>query len=121
MHSTTELFKKEAKYILPVAGLIYYSAIIMTKKCVISFDGSLPRINRLRSLRKNDLMLVSAKKKVLINDLTHAGCKLFYQLPNEIKAKNVLFIFKKDVRQFLLTRNESLVKSGQFCSRSFFI
>jgi hypothetical protein len=121
MHSTAELFKKEAKNILPVAGLIYNSAIIMVRKCSTSNDGSLPKISRLRSLRTKDLKLAVAKKKVLKDDLTHTGGKLYNQLPNDIKSENNFFLFKKDVKQFLLSRNESLVKSGQFSSKSFFI
>jgi len=121
LHSTAELFKKEAKNILPVAGLIYNTSIIMVRKCVTTNDGSLPKISRLRSLRKKELMLTTAKKRALIDDITHSGCKLYNQLPTEIKAENNFFLFKKDVKQFLLSRNESLVKSGQFSSKNFFI
>jgi len=121
MYSTIELFKKEAKNVLPVAGLIYNSSIIMTRKCLTSKDGSLPNVNRLRSLRKSDLMPAMARKKILKDDLTHSGCKLYNQLPDKVKAEVNFFLFKKDVKQFLLSRNESLAKSGQFSSKNLFI
>lgn len=121
LYSTFDLFKKEAKNILPINGLIYNAAIVLTRKCVVSKDGSLPSIKRLRSRRKSDLILEPAKKKVYKDDLCHTGCKLYNQLPDDIKAENIFFLFKKDVKRFLLSRNESLVKSGQFNSKNLLI
>lgn len=120
-YSTTDLFKKEAKKILPIAGLIYNSTILMVKKCLKSKDGSLPSIARLKSQRRKDLVIASAKKKALKDDIIHAGCKLYNNLPTEIKNENNFYLFKNDVKKFLLSRNESLAKSGQFSARNFFI
>jgi hypothetical protein len=121
LYPTNKLFNKEAKKILPVTGLIFNSLILMTKKCVTNNDGSLPSIKRLRSARRSDLMLAVAKKKILKDDLTHAGCKLFNQLPEYIKAEKHFYPFKMEVRKFLYSRMNSLTKPTQFSTRNFYI
>lgn len=119
MHPTLDLFTKNAKQIMCVVGLIYYSALIMVKKCVLCKDESLPCINRARSTRRKDLILSIAKKKVMSDDITNIGCKLFNELPADIKSENNLLLFKLQLRKFILSRNVSLIKHGQFSNKSF--
>ena len=121
LYSSYDLFVKEAKNILCVSGLIYYSALIMVKKSLLSSDQSLPTIQKLRSNRRNDLVLSNAKKKVKVNDITHTGCKLFNELPNAIKVTKNFVIYKIELKKFILSRNESLIKHGQFSNKSFFL
>lgn len=56
-YPSCDLFTKEAKHILPVTGLIYFTAICMTKKCLRSKDNSLPKVEQLKSKRKHDVLL----------------------------------------------------------------
>lgn len=121
LYSTNELFNKEAKQILPVCGLIYYSALIMIKKSILTDDGSLPLIKRLGSTRKYNLILEKAKKKIMIKDITHTGIKLFNQLPEDIKRENNLNVFKRKAKDLLLSRNASLIKDTQFMAHNLFL
>jgi hypothetical protein len=121
LYPSHDLFTKEAKHILPVVGLIYYTAICMVKKSYICKDGSLPNVEKLKSTRSCDLMTWRAKKKVMIDDITHTGCKLFNQLPASIKSERNFYAFKNLLKKYLLERNSSLIKSGQFAAKNLLI
>ena len=118
-HPTLDLFTKKAKHIMCVVGLIYYSALIMVKKSVLCNDDSLPSINRARSTRRSDLILSIARKKVMSDDISNIGCKLFNELPTDIKSENNFFLFKVLLKKFIVSRNVSLIKHGQFSNKSF--
>lgn len=113
-----DLFTKEAKHILPVVGLIYYTALCLVKKSYNCKDESLPKVEKLKSKRSNDLMTVRARKKVMIDDITHTGSKLFNQLPASIKTERNFYAFKSQLKKYLLDRNSSLIKPGQFTARN---
>lgn len=119
LHPSSELFEKEAKEIMCVCGLIYYSALVMVKKSLFCTDSSLPVIRKLRSSRQYNLALSMANKKVKVNDITHIGCRLFNELPNDIKRESNLFLYKAQLKKFILSRNKSLIKHGQFTSKTF--
>ena len=116
-----ELFTRVAKNILPVTGMIYMSALIMIKKCLQNIDNSLPKVSKLKSIRSRDLAICPAKKKILCDDITHIGTKLYNLLPQDIKDERNFFRFKKMLKNFLISRNESLIKSGQFTAKNFYI
>ena len=120
-YDNSDLFAKEAKNILCVIGLIYNNALVMIRKCVNCIDNSLPYIQQARSVRKKDLIICKASKKVLSDDLTHVGCKLYNELPMEIKSEKNMFLYKQMLKKFVVSRNCSLVKSGQFSNKSFFL
>ena len=84
-------------------------------------DGSLPLINRARSLRRGDLNLCIARRKAMSDDISHVGCMLYNELPIEIKTESNFFLFKGMLKSYLLSRNESLIKHGQFANKSFFL
>jgi exonuclease III len=116
-----DLFTKHAKDFLCVTGVIYYFALIMVRKCITCKDESLPLIQRARSTRRSDVILCNAKKKILADDITHVGCKLYNDLPIDIKSEKNIFLFKVKLKKFLLSRNESLIKLGQFSNKNFFL
>lgn len=120
-YPSQQLFTNEAKKILPVTGIIYFSALTMIKKSLLSKDGSLPSVNRLRSPRSNDLQIGKARKRIMSGDITHTGCKLFNQIPSHINLEPSLSIFKQYLKMFILSRNESLIKKTQFAAKNFFI
>ena len=74
-----------------------------------------------RSVRTKDLNLSSARKKVMLDDITYMGCKLYNELPIEIKSERNMFSYKVMLKKFILSRNGSLVKHGQFSNKSFFL
>jgi hypothetical protein len=121
LHSTFELFTINAKKVLCVVGLIYNSALIMVKKSLLCKDDSLPLIKKARSTRRMDLIPYNAKRKVMSDDITNIGCKLYNELPMDIKTENNFFLYKVMLKQFLLSRNESLVKHGQFSNKNFYL
>ena len=121
MYATSELFKVHAKEVLPVIGLIYYSMIIMVKKSLDTKDGSLPALEKLGTSRKFNLKLARARKKSHERDITHIGCKLFNQLPEDIKTVTNINVFKSKVKLFLLSRIDSLLKTGQFTINNLFL
>ena len=92
----------------------------MARKSTVFKNGSLPKIQIQNSRSKRHLNLVSAmaKKKILIDDVTHSGVLLFNQLPQNVKSDLKSPIFKQHVKKYLLERNESLIKPGQFTSRN---
>lgn len=106
---------------MTVTGLVYYSAIVMVKKSLDSNGTYLPFIKRLKSTRVRNVSLPIARKKVLRNDVSHDGSKLFNQLPAEIKSELNLIVFKKKLKDFILSRNESLIKPSQFTNKNFFL
>lgn len=116
---TLDLFKQTATNILPVNGIIYSSAIIMAKKSLLSKDNFLPPVQKMRSQRTLDLKLAPAKKKTLKDDITHTGVKLYNQLPIALKQESNLDTFKSELKQFILSRSDSVLKHGQFTSRNF--
>lgn len=120
-YPTFDLFTKDVKNVPCVVGLIYYSALIMVKKSVLCKDESLPTINCARSTRRKDLILCNAKKKVLSDDISHTGCKLYNELPTDIKSERNFFLYKVKLKKFIIRRNESLIKHGQFSNKSFFL
>jgi hypothetical protein len=122
-YHTHDLFNNYAlpRRILSVIGCIYMSAITLVHKCIHSDDRSLPTI-RLQAHSANlDLHLHTAKKKVLKDDVSHCGAKLFNQLPDSIKRISCHGSFKEELKKFILEHTDSLLKPGQFTSRSFFI
>ena len=119
-HSSFELFTNQAKGIMCVCGLIYYSALMMVKKSLVCTDDSLPVIRKLRSMRQYNLALSSGNnKKVKVNDITHIGCRLFNELPNDVKKENNIVLFKNQLKKFIIEKNKSLIKHGQFTSKTF--
>ena len=73
--------------------------------------------------RKNLNLKVKSKVESIFlripDAVTHNGCKLFNNLPNEIKNEVHFAVFRNKLR-FLLSRNESLIKTGQFTAKNYF-
>ncbi|KAG5666625.1 hypothetical protein PVAND_014641 [Polypedilum vanderplanki] len=114
---TKELFCNIFPDSLSIIGIIYLSAIVMVKKAVETKDDSLPRITRFReSARNRNLYITPGRKRELRSDITHVGCKLFNQLPENIKSIHELSRFKKEVKSYLLQHTESLLRTRQFTS-----
>ena len=90
----------------------------MVKKSLVCKDGSLPTVEKLKSKRSRDVLLARAKKKVMTDDITHTGCKLFNQLPDSIKSEQNFHLFKCQLKNYLLARNSSIIKHGQFTARN---
>lgn len=118
-YPTYQLFTEKAPKVLPVTGLVYYSAITMVHKSYTCTDGSLPQIQKLRTNRRCELLIGAAKKKIMQNDIGHDGVKLFNQLPDSVKSELNAYLFKEQLKKHLLSRNESLIKSGQFAAKNF--
>jgi hypothetical protein len=106
---------------MTVTGIIYYSALTMVKKSLLSKDDSLPSIKRLKSQRSTDLQIGKARRKIMADDITHSGVKLFNQLPVHINMEPNFSLYKQYLKLFILSRNESLIKPMQSTSRNFFI
>jgi exonuclease III len=118
---SSQLFSSQAKNIMPVTGIIYYSALCLVKKGLQSKDDSLPSFKRLRSERTADLQIGKARRKIMSDDLTHSGVKLFNQLPTHINLESNFSLYKQYLKLFILSRNESLIKPTQFATKNFYI
>jgi retron-type reverse transcriptase len=117
---TTDLYTRVTENVLTVIGIIYLSTIVMVWKCIKSDDLSLPPVTRLRNIARNkNLVLPKVSKKDLRRDITHSGCKLYNQLPNDIKDTSCFKEFKVKVRKFILLRTESLLREEQFAELNF--
>lgn len=116
-YPTIDLFTIKASKILPVTGLIYYSVLMMIKKSLLCTDNSLPVLQQLKTKRRFDLLIGRAKKKIMEDDISHHGVKLFNQLPNDVKIESNIYQYKDMMKKYLLSRNSSLVKTGQFASK----
>ena len=117
MFPSSELFTSKAPNILPVTVLIYYSAIMLVKKSLL-WDGKfLPKMEKLKTNRRYEIKLCNARKQILEDDITFNGVKLFNQLPNDIKKECNFYEFKILLKKYLLSRNSSLIKPGQFTSQ----
>lgn len=110
--SSEDIFTIYAKNILPIKGLIFLSAIGLVDKCLNSDDDSLPKIEKCRSTRTHTLQLSIAKKKILKDDITHHGVKLFNMLPNSIKRLQGTWRFMKEVKCFLINSRAQLLDYG---------
>jgi hypothetical protein len=107
--SPESLFKNFAKTILPIRGSIFKSAFTFVYKCLHTKDGSLPTIQRLSSGRGPNLQLAVAKKKVLKDDPTHSGVKLFNNLPLAIRETVDTPRFLGEVKLHLIHHSEKLL------------
>jgi hypothetical protein len=107
--SERELFSKYAIGIFPINGIIYFSAISFVIKCIKCTDHSLPAIRVLKSRRSISLELAHAKKKILKDDITHSGVKLFNKLPIEIRKLYLDGSFHVEVKKHLKTHVEKLL------------
>lgn len=77
------------------------------KKSMLYSDCSLPRVESLSSTRIGNVKLAKAKKKVMLHDITNTGCKLFNQLPVEMKKEMSFQTFKLNVKSCLIERMAS--------------
>jgi hypothetical protein len=107
--SERELFSKYATGIFPINGTVYFSAISFVIKCIKQTDESLPAIRVLKSRRSISLELAHAKKKILKDDISHTGVKLFNKLPIEIRRLYLDGSFHDEVKKHFKTHVEKLL------------
>jgi len=116
-HPTIDIYKTYATNVLPIVGIIYYSAMLNIKKLMIDQNKIFPKVEKTRSNRLEQYKIMPAKSRLLRDDVYVAGMKLFNDLPNEIKAINNLNSFKAATKKFLLAKVESLLNDSQFILR----
>jgi hypothetical protein len=119
--STLELFTQYAKNVLPVIGLIYYSAVMLVRKISANNSNPFAEMTRQMSSRRTCYKVSKSKLKVMKDDIYVSGIRLFNNLPEDIKVIREIDYFKVKLKKFLLEHVESLLKPGQFMARDWYI
>ena len=116
-HPTVDLYETFAPEILPVVGLIFYSAIIMVKKYLLEPNESAFSMINTHSKRVNEIKAHLARSSIKKDDLCSSGISLYNKLPTSLKSIMHVVQFKRDLKKFLLSKREILLKENQFNDR----
>lgn len=118
MHPTKDLFTDEAKRILPIMGLLFYSVSIMMKKSALVGSDAFVKVEYLRSTRTKFLRTPISLTSVRANDVEIVGPSIYNSLPDEIRDIQSLNLFKRRLKAFLLSKNESLCSKQQLSTKN---
>jgi len=116
--STSELYNKVAKSVLPIMGLLFYSCLVMVKKSLLTCDDSLVKFEELRSDRLKNIRAVNYSTRFMKSDLTHLGSSIYNCLPLNIKSTNSLNGFKIEIKRYLLTKTDTLISPRQMAEKN---
>jgi hypothetical protein len=116
--TTYRLYTEYATKTLPIMGLIFYSICKMVKKSLLEIDDALLQVTYLRSIRTRQLKVKESKTRVRNFDLEIIGASIFNSLPDKIRNISSLPTFKVELKQFLLSRTQSLISDQQFSARN---
>ena len=117
-HSTLDLFSTYAVNVLPVVGLIYFSALMMIKKYELDPSSAPFQLIKSNSKRINEYRSLDSRTKIKKDDLCFAGINLYNDLPKSLKEMSNIYQFKRGLKKFLLEERESLLKNRQFLERN---
>jgi len=116
-HPTADLFETYVPNVLPVVGIIFYSAIVMVKKYLIEPDEAAFSIAITNSRRVNEIKVHLARSSSKKDDLCCSGIALYNKLPSSLKSIANINQFKRELKMFLLSKRENLLKESQFKDR----
>ena len=116
-HPTVDLYETYAPNVLPVVGLIFYSAILMVKKYLLQPDDAAFSMSNTFSNRINEIKIHTTRSSIKKDDLCSSGIALYNKLPASLKSINHILQFKKELKKFLLSIKEILLKEHQFLNR----
>lgn len=114
---TADLYTIYAPTILPIMGIIFYTIGLMIHKSLHSSDNSLIKVERLRSIRVNMLKTGKSSLTIRSNDIEIIGPSIYNSLPAELRSTNSHPVFKRRLKQFLLSKNDSLSSDIQISTK----
>lgn len=116
-HPTIDLFETYEPTLLPVVGLIFYSAIVMVKKYILNPEEAAFAITNSSSRRRNEIRTHSSRSSIKKDDLCVSGIALYNNLPAQLRSLCSINQFKRELKKFLLEKRDILLKESQFKDR----
>lgn len=116
-HPTIDLFTTYERNLLPVRGYAYLSAMVQVKRCLLSSDESLQKLEVIEGGRRAGTVKFSRYKRVCLEkDLLVTGIKLYNCLPQNLREITNLKQFKAKAKTFLLERREEILSENHSIS-----
>lgn len=116
--STSDLYTNIAPTVLPIMGIIFYAICMMVHKSLQTSDASLIKVEMLRSIRVNMLKIERSSLTIRSNDTEIIGPSIYNSLPQELRSINSIPLFKRRLKQFLLSKNGSLSADVQISTKN---
>ena len=117
-YSTIDLFESYAVNVLPIIGLIFFSALMMIKRYELEPPSAPFAMIKSHSKRLDQYRSLNSRTKIKKDDLCVAGINLYNSLPKTLKDTTNLHQFKNGLKIFLLEKREILLKNRQFLDRN---